>query len=181
MNWQIDPAHSEIQFSVRHMMISKVRGSFESFSGTVDLDEENPTNSQVEVQIQVDSINTRDAQRDGHLKSADFLNAEEYPLLTFKSNRVEKMSENTARLHGDLTIRGQSRGAVLDVTYNGQAKSPWGTYSAGFEAKTRINRKEWGLTWNQALETGGVLVGEDIDIAIELELVRQEEPEQVPA
>lgn len=175
MNWQIDAAHSEVQFSVRHMMISKVRGSFQQFSGTVDLDEANPAQTRVDVQIQTGSINTREEQRDAHLKSADFLDSERYPIIAFRSTGVEVTGEKSAKLVGDLTIRDQTREVVMDVTYNGQAKSPWGTYSAGFEAKTRINRKDWGLTWNQALETGGLLVGEEIDIAIELELVRQAE------
>ncbi len=177
MAWQIDNAHTHIQFSVRHMMISTVRGEFEQFSGSVALDETNPENSTVEIQIDAASINTRVEDRDNHLKSPDFLNAAEYPHLTFKSTRVERTGEDTARLHGDLTIRDVTRPVALDVKYLGQAKSPWGTLSAGFTGKTTINRKDWDLTWNQALETGGVLVGEDITIEIELELVKQAEGE----
>lgn len=177
MAWQIDSAHSEIQFSVRHMMISKVRGSFESFSGTVDFNEDNPTATSVYVTIDANSINTREDQRDDHLRSPDFLNAAEYPELIFESTRVEKTGENRGKLYGNLTIRDVTKPVVLDVEYAGQAKSPWGTFSAGFSAKTKINREEWGLTWNQALETGGVLVGKEIEISIELEIVKQPEEE----
>lgn len=173
MAWTIDPSHSEIQLSVRHMMISKVRGRFESFSGTVDFNEENPAASSVDVTIDAGTINTRDAQRDGHLKSADFLNVEEFPALSFKSKRVEVVGQNKGRIYGELTIRDISREVVLDAEYTGQAKSPWGTTSAGFSATTSFDRKEWGLGWNQALETGGILVGDKVDVSIELELVKQ--------
>jgi polyisoprenoid-binding protein YceI len=173
MAWTIDKSHSEIQLSVRHMMISKVRGRFESFSGTVDFNEENPAASAVDVTIDASTINTRDAQRDGHLKSADFLNVEEFPALSFKSKRVEVLGENKGRIYGDLTIRDISREVVLDAEYTGQAKSPWGTTSAGFSATTSFDRKDWGLGWNQALETGGILVGDKVDVSIELELVKQ--------
>lgn len=175
MTWQIDSAHSEINFTVRHMMISKVRGHFESFAGVVNFDEENPTNTTVDVTVDLNSINTKDAQRDGHLRSADFFDVENYPTMTFVSKRVEKTGENEGRLIGDLTIRGMTKEVVFDVAYAGQALSPWGTTSAGFAASGKINRKDWGLTWNQALETGGVLVGEDVQIAIELELVKEAE------
>jgi polyisoprenoid-binding protein YceI len=159
------------------MMISKVRGRFESFTGEINFDENNPENTTVYVEIDAASINTREEQRDGHLKSPDFLNAEQYPKLVFKSKRVEKSSDNTGKLIGDLTIRDVTREVVLDVEYAGMAKSPWGTVSAGFSATTTINREDWGLTWNQALETGGVLVGKEIKIEIELELVKQPEAE----
>jgi len=177
MSWQIDSAHSQISFTVRHMMISKVRGRFESFTGEINFDENNPENTTVYIEIDAASINTREEQRDGHLKSPDFLNAEQYPKLVFKSKRVEKSSDNTGKLIGDLTIRDVTREVVLDVEYAGIAKSPWGTISAGFSATTTINREDWGLTWNQALETGGVLVGKEIKIEIELELVKQPEAE----
>jgi len=173
MAWTIDPSHSEIQLSVRHMMISKVRGRFESFSGTVDFNEENPAASAVDVTIDASTINTRDPQRDGHLKSADFLNVEEYPVLRFKSDRVEIVGEKKGRIYGELTIRDVSREVVLDAEFTGTAKSPWGTTSAGFSATTSFDRKDWGLGWNQALETGGILVGDKVDVSIELELVKQ--------
>lgn len=174
MSWKIDPSHSEIQLSVRHMMVSKVRGHFGSFSGEVDFNEENPAASSVEVTIDAGSISTRDEARDGHLKSPDFLNVEEYPALRFKSNRVEVVNDKKGRIYGDLTIRDVSREVVLEAEYTGQAKSPWGTTSAGFSATTSFDRKDWGLGWNQALETGGILVGDKVDVSIELELVKQE-------
>jgi polyisoprenoid-binding protein YceI len=179
MSWQIDPAHSQIQFSVRHMMISNVRGRFENFTGAIEFDEKSSSHSQVEVQIETASINTREPKRDDHLKSPDFLNAEKYPHLSFKSKRIEKIDDSHARVIGDLTIRDVTKEVTLEVEYAGQAKSPWSTVSAGFSATAKINRKDWGLTWNQALETGGVLVGEEINVNIDLEIVKQ--AEAVPA
>jgi polyisoprenoid-binding protein YceI len=173
MSWNIDYGHSHIQFSVRHMMISKVRGEFGKFSGTVNLNEATPAASTVDIQIEAASINTRDGQRDGHLKSADFLNADVSPYLTFKSTSVQVVDDSHAKLTGDLTIRDVTKPVTLDVEYQGQAKSPWGTTSAGFTASTKINREDWGLTWNGVLETGGVLVGKDVTIDIEMELVKQ--------
>jgi polyisoprenoid-binding protein YceI len=175
MNWQIDNAHSEINFSVRHMMISNVRGRFESFTGAVDFDEQNPANTTVEVKIDANSINTRESKRDNHLRSQDFLYVEKYPYLTFRSTRVEITGKNRARLVGDLTVRDQTREVTLDVEYSGQAKSPWGTTSAGFSATGSLNRKDWNLNWNQALETGGVLVGDEIKFNVEIEIVKQPE------
>lgn len=177
MSWNIDRSHSQITFSVRHMMISNVHGRFEEFSGTVDFNEQDPALSTVSVEIDAASINTREPQRDTHLTSPDFLNAAEFPKLTFRSTRVELVGDAHARLHGDLTIRGLSRPVTLDVEYAGTAKSPWGTTSAGFSASTRINRKDWDLNWNVALETGGILVGDTININIELEIVKQPESE----
>ena len=173
MSWTIDASHSQVTFSVRHMMISNAQGRFENFTGTVDFNEENPAASSVSVEIAADSINTRDPQRDGHLKSPDFLNAAEFPTLTFKSTRVEKTDDNHGKIYGDLTIRGVTRPVVLDTEYAGSAKSPWGTTSAGFSATTKISRKEWDLNWNVALETGGFLVGDQVNINIELEIVKQ--------
>jgi polyisoprenoid-binding protein YceI len=177
MAWIIDTSHSQVQFTVRHMMISKVRGRFESFTGTVNFDEANPAASSVEVQIDASSINTNDEKRDSHLTSADFLDAANFPQITFVSKRVEVIDDSHGRIIGDLTIRGVTKEVVLETEYSGQAKSPWGTTSAGFSAETKINRKDWGLNWNVALETGGVLVGEEVLIQIEVEIVKQaEEP-----
>ena len=175
MSWIIDPAHSQITFTVRHMMISNVRGRFENFGGVVEFDEQKPERSKVEVKIEAASINTREPQRDGHLKSADFLYAEEYPYLYFKSKRIEKLDAAHGRIIGDLTIRSITKEVVLDVEYAGQAKSPWGAVSAGFSATTKISRKDWGLNWNQTLETGGWLVGDEIAVNLELEIIRQPE------
>lgn len=174
MAYQIDSAHSQIQFTVRHMMISKVRGHFQKFDGSVNLDEQNPARTTVDVRIDAASIDTRDEQRDTHLRSPDFLNAEQYPYITFKSTQVDVIDDHHARLTGDLTIRDITHPVIMQVEYNGSAKSPWGTTSYGFNGHTTINRKDWNLTWNVALETGGVLVGDDINIDIELELVKQE-------
>ncbi len=179
MTWQIDYSHSSINFTARHMMISKVRGRFESWEGSVKLNLENPAETAVTVTVDLSSVNTRDQQRDAHLVSPDFFNVAEHPTMTFQSTRVEKIDADTAKLIGDLTIRGITHEVVLDVEYAGEAKSPWGTTSAGFSASGSLNRKDWELNWNQALETGGVLVGEKINIEIELELVKQ--PENVPA
>jgi polyisoprenoid-binding protein YceI len=177
MSWQIDPAHTHIFFTGRHMMLTKVRGRFNEFDGIVNFDESKPENSRVDFDIEAASITTGDERRDNHLRSADFLDVENYPLIRFKSQRVEQVDEDGGRLIGDLTIRDVTRQVALDVYYGGQARTPWGTTSAGFSASATINRKDWGLTWNQALETGGVLVGEKINIEIELELVKQPEAE----
>jgi polyisoprenoid-binding protein YceI len=158
------------------MMISKVRGEFTDYDVTVNFDENNPTATTVDVAIKADSINTRDAQRDAHLKSPDFLNAEAYPVLTFKSKRVEQHSPTSGKLIGDLTIRDVTREVALDVEYSGVVKGPWGGSNAGFAAKTTINRKDWGLNWNVALEAGGWLVSEQVTIEIELELAQVAEP-----
>ena len=174
MPWQLDKAHSDIQFAVRHMMISTVRGRFEEFDGIFDVNEADPTQSKIEVVIQVASINTKEPQRDADLKSPNFLDVEKYPTLTFKSTRIEKIDDAQARMIGDLTIKDITKEVVLDVEYAGQAKSPWGTVSAGFTATTKIDRKDWGLTYNAVLETGGVLVGDEVKINIELELKKQE-------
>jgi len=179
MSWQLDKAHSSINFSVRHMMISTVRGRFEEFDGTFEVNESNPAQSKIDVEIQTASINTKEAQRDAHLRSPEFFDVEKYPAITFKSKRVQQVDRQHVRLIGDLTIKNVTKEVTLDVEYLGQAKSPWGTTNAGFTAQTKINRKDWGLTWNVALETGGVLVGEEITITIELELVKQPEPAPV--
>jgi polyisoprenoid-binding protein YceI len=179
MAWHIDPGHSEVQFSARHMMTSTVRGKFAQFSGTIEADEADPTAAQVEVRIDAASIDTGNEQRDAHLRSPDFLNAEQFPHVLFKSTRLELISADRGRLHGDLTIRDVTRPVVLDVEFAGTAKSPWGATSAGFSAQTKINRKDWGLNWNVALETGGWLVSEEIKITIDVELVQQ--PDQAEA
>jgi polyisoprenoid-binding protein YceI len=175
MAWQIDPSHTRASFSVRHMMITNVRGQFDKVTGTVDFNEADPALSTVDVKIETASFTTHDEKRDAHLRSADFLDVERFPYLTFKSTKAVKVDENTGKLTGDLTIRDITRPVTLDVEYNGQAKTPWGTTNAGFSATTKINRKDWNLNWNVALETGGVLVGDTITINIELEIVKQPE------
>lgn len=180
MAWTIDTAHSQVTFSVRHMMISNVHGRFEKFSGDVDFNEADPTKSSVNVQIETESINTKEPQRDGHLRSPDFFDVANFPLMTFKSTRVEKVDEQHGKIYGDLTIRGVTHEVVLNTEYSGQSKM-WGKTAAGFSASTRINRKNWGLNWNQMVESGGILVGEDVNINIELEIVKVEAPQAATA
>jgi polyisoprenoid-binding protein YceI len=179
MSWTIDFAHSHIQFSARHMMITNVRGEFEKFTGQVEFDENNIANSTATLEIDAASINTREEKRDAHLRSADFFNAEQYPVIRFVSKHVVLTDANQGRLVGDLTIRDVTKEVVLDVEYTGALKNPWGALSAGFSAQGKINRKDWGLNWNVALETGGVLVGDEIKLTIEVELIKV--PETVPA
>ena len=179
MSWQLDKSHTNVMFSVRHMMITKVRGSFEKLDGTVELDQAHPENTRVEVNIETASINTRDEKRDAHLRSPDFFNSEQFPLMSFKSTGVKILDENHAKLVGDLTIRDITREVSLDVDFNGMLKNPWGMTSAGFNAAAKINRKDWGLVWNVALETGGMLVSDEVEMSIELELIQV--PETVNA
>jgi polyisoprenoid-binding protein YceI len=171
--WNVDAAHSNAEFSVRHLMISTVKGRFADVSGKVVTDEANPANSQVDVTIGVASIDTREAQRDGHLKSADFFDAEKFPTITFRSSRIDGALNGAFKVAGDLTIRGVSREVVLDVTAEGRGKDPWGGERAGYSATAKIKRSDFGLTWNQLLETGGVAVGDEIKISIDVELVKQ--------
>ena len=181
MLWQIDPAHSHIQFGVRHLMISTVRGRFEKFSGTIAFDENDPSRGSVDIQIEAASINTNEPQRDGHLRSPDFFEVDKYPTLTFKSKRIEKIDDRRGRIIGDLTIKGITKEVVLEAEYAGTIKTPYGTTGAGASATAKISRKAWGLTWNMALEAGGVAVGDEIKIEIELELIKQEQPVPVAA
>jgi len=172
MTWQVDKSHTHINFLARHMMIAKVRGEFTDYDVNITFDENDLTATTVDVTIKADSVNTRDEKRDAHLMSPDFLNAAEYPVLTFKSKRVIQDGTNHGRLIGDLTIRDVTHEVTLDVDYAGALKTPWGTTSAGFSGKTTINRKDWGLNWNVALEAGGWLVSDQVTIEIELELAQ---------
>lgn len=177
MAWKIDNAHSRIMFAVRHMMISTVRGEFKRFSGTIQINEAELTKSSVSVQIEAASIDTNDPQRDAHLKSPDFLDVENSPYITFKSTRIEQVVNERGKIYGDLTVRGVTVEVALDTEFSGMAKSPWGQTSAGFEAETKFNRSDFGLEWNRALETGGVLVGEEVKVTIELEAIKEAEPQ----
>lgn len=179
MSWNIDNAHTIATFTAKHMMIATVHGQFKKIAGTVEFNEKEPAESSIDVQIEVASLDTQEEKRDAHLKSADFLEADKFPYITFKSTKVVVTGENTGRITGDLTIHGVTKPAVLEVEYNGTQKSPWGTTNAGFGATTKISRKDWGLTWNVALETGGWLVSDEIKISIEAEIVKQ--AEAVPA
>lgn len=172
--WEVDQSHSNVEFSVRHLMISSVKGRFGDVKGTIRVDDLDPTEAEVDVVIGVASIDTRQEQRDAHLRSPDFFDAEQFPNLTFRSTRIEgNPLKGDFAIIGDLAIRGVSREIKLDVTNEGATKDPWGNQRAGFSARTKIERKDFGLTWNQALETGGVVVGDEVKISIEIELVRQ--------
>lgn len=171
-NWKLDPTHSGVHFSVRHLMVSKVRGGFSGYTVDLAFDPKNPTAGKVDVSVDVSTIDTKEEKRDAHLKSADFFDVEKYPTMTFKSGKVEAKDAENFLVHGDLTIHGVTKPVVLDVEFTGEAKDPWGNSKAGFSAHTSINRKDFGLGWNQALETGGVLVGEKVEITIDLELVK---------
>jgi len=171
--WNIDPSHSAVAFSVRHMVVSKTRGRFTKWSGQLRFDEEDPEISSVEVTIDPASIDTADAQRDAHLRSADFLEVEKFPTASFRSTNVEEVDSGRYRVTGDLSVHGVTKSVILDVTYEGSGKDPWGGERAGFSGSTSIDRKDFGLRWNQALETGGVLVGDKVEITLEIEAVKQ--------
>lgn len=173
--WAVDPVHSSVEFAVKHMVIATVRGRFKKFDVDVDFDRDHPEQSSVNAEIEVASIDTREPDRDTHLRSSDFFEVEKYPTMTFKSKRIEPVGENRSRIIGDLTIRDVTREVALDAEFAGLAKDPWGKERAGFNAETAINRKDFGLHWNVALETGGWLVGDTIRIYVEAELVKQDE------
>jgi len=175
--WNLDPAHTSAEFSVRHMMITTVRGGFRNITGTLEFDPANPAAARVEAVIQTaEMTSTGLADRDNHLKSADFLDVANYPTITFKSTRVEPAGENRAKIYGDLTIRGVTRQVVIEAEYLGAVASPWGDQRAGFTGSTTINREDFGLTWNMALEAGGWLVGKEVKIALDVEAIKVTEP-----
>jgi polyisoprenoid-binding protein YceI len=169
--WKIDPAHSAIHFTVRHMMFAKVRGTFGSWDAELALDPDDIGRSELTVAIDAASIDTGAADRDTHLRSGDFLDVEQHPKLGFRSTGIERSSDTKLRLTGDLTIRGTTRPVVLEVERLGEGTDPWGGRRIGFSARGTVNRKDFGLVWNQALETGGVLVGDKIEIEIDVEAV----------
>jgi polyisoprenoid-binding protein YceI len=170
--WNIDPAHSGAEFKVKHMMISNVRGKFSGITGVLNRVEADHTQSTLEVSIDATTINTQDAQRDGHLKSADFLDVEKFPTMTFKSTHIEKKGEGFV-VTGDLTIHGVTKPVVLNVEEVSEpAKDPWGNTRIGLTATAKINRKDFGLTWNTTLEAGGVLVGEEVNITLDVQFIK---------
>lgn len=171
--WAIDPAHSEIGFKVKHMMFTNITGKFENYDATIVTDDDNFENATMEFSADINSINTRNNDRDTHLKSGDFFDAENYPKLTFKASSFTKKSDGDYELAGDLTMRGVTKFVQLDTEFSGMMKDPWGNTKAGLNISGKINRKDWGLNWNSALETGGVLVGEDVSLIIELQLIKQ--------
>lgn len=170
--WNFDLSHSSVSFHVRHLMVSKVHGRFQTWSGALTLDDQDVTKSHVEVTIDAASVDTKEEKRDAHLRSADFFDAEHFPQLTFKSTSVRKISDEELEVDGDLSIRGTTKPVTLKVESNGQIKDPWGGTRAGFSAKTSISRKEFGLNWNALLETGGVVVGDKIEITLEIEAIQ---------
>lgn len=173
MQYVVDAAHTLVEFSARHMMITNVKGSFSGVSGTVNFDQNNPSASDVDVSINVSSLSTQNEQRDGHLKSPDFFDAATYPTITFKSTSVEKTGDADYKVTGDLTIHGVTKSVVLESEFIGEGKDPYGNQKAGFSAKTSISRKEFGLSYNVALESGGVLVSDKISIQLEVQLLQQ--------
>jgi polyisoprenoid-binding protein YceI len=172
--WQIDPAHTLVEFAVRHMMVTTVKGRFAGISGTITSHETDPTRSSVQIEIDAGSVDTREAQRDAHLRSPDFFDVATYPTITFTSTRVVPVGDDRLKVYGDLTIRGVTREVVLEATYQGRSLTPFGTEVVGYSAETTINRTAFGLTWNAVLEAGGVAVADTVKIAIDLEAIRQE-------
>jgi polyisoprenoid-binding protein YceI len=171
--WTIDPDHSNVGFKVRHLMVSNVKGSFEKQTGTVDINDKDITKSKVEVTIDTNSINTNVQKRDEHLRSADFFDVAKFPTMTFVSKKVAKAGQDKLKVTGDLTLHGVTKEVVLDVeAISKESKDPWGNLRRGTTATTKINRKDFGLLWNKALETGGVAVGEEVFITLEIEMIK---------
>jgi polyisoprenoid-binding protein YceI len=173
VTWKIDPAHSSAEFKVKHMMISHVKGSFSGITGTLIEDPADPTRSTVDASVDIGTIATGDSQRDAHLKSADFFHHEEHPTMSFKSSKVEKKAEGEYSVTGELTIHGTTKSVTFAVEGpSAPGKDPWGNTRIGLSATTKINRKDFGLSWNAALETGGILVGEDVQISLEIQFIK---------
>jgi polyisoprenoid-binding protein YceI len=173
ITWRIDPAHSSAEFKVKHMMISNVKGSFSGLSGTLSEDATNPSQSAIEASVDVATVSTGDAQRDGHLKSADFFDVEKFPAMTFNSTKVEPKGKGEYEVTGDLTLHGVTKPVTFAVEGpSAPGKDPWGNTRIGLSATTKINRMDFGLAWNSALETGGVLVGEDVAITLEVQFIK---------
>ncbi|MDK1344090.1 YceI family protein [Streptomyces sp. 378] len=171
-DYTIDPAHSTIGFVARHAMVTNVKGGFQDFTGTLHLDGTDPSRSTASLDVVMDSISTGNADRDGHLKSADFFKTDEFPAMTFRSTQAEALGGDEYRITGDLTILGTTRPLTIDLEFNGAAKDPFGNERVGFEGKAEILRSEWGLTWNAALETGGVLVSDKIKLNFDISAIR---------
>ncbi len=170
-SYKIDPGHSEVGFTIRHM-VSNVRGRFNDFSGTVDMDPKAPQKGSVEFSVKTTSIDTGNADRDKHLRTADFFDVEKYPEITFKSDSVKPAGKNKYNVTGTLTMHGVSKKVTLPVTFMGEAKDPWGNTRAGFETSTKLDRKEYGIVWNKAIDNGGVLLGDDVNVSINLETIK---------
>ena len=171
--WTVDPAHSIVEFAVKHLVITTVKGRFRDFEGTIRIDESHPENSSVSASADVASIDTDTPDRDAHLRSDDFFNAERYPKITFQSTGVERVDDTHYKVHGDLTIRDVTKPVVLDVEFEGEVNDPWGHRRAAFTATTQISRNEFGVKWNQLIETGGAVVSDNVKITLNVEAVRQ--------
>jgi polyisoprenoid-binding protein YceI len=171
--WTIDPTHSEIGFKVKHMMFTNVSGEFTSYDATITTEDDDFTKSSIEFSADINSINTNNTDRDNHLKSADFFDAEKFPKLTFKSSSLTKVDDDNYELEGELSLHGVTKTVKLPAEVSGQLKDPWGNTKAGINVYGKLNRKDFGLNWNSALETGGVLVGEEVKLNIELQFVKQ--------
>lgn len=171
--YKIDTDHSDIMFKVKHLMISTVTGSFKRFDGVLEVNEKDLSDAEVWFEADVDSVDTKNEGRDGHLKSDDFFNAEQFPKLTFKSTEVEKISDNEYNLTGDLTIRDITKPVELKAEYNGSTKDPWGQERMGFEIAGKINRKDFGLKWSAVTEAGGLVVADDVKLALNVEMIKQ--------
>ncbi|AXI88924.1 YceI family protein [Actinospica acidiphila] len=172
-DYELDPAHTSIGFVARHAMVTNVKGHFAEFSGTLHLDGADPSSSTASIDVAMNSIDTGNADRDGHLKSADFFKIDEFPTMTFRSTKAEALGGDDYRITGDLTILGTTRPITIDLEFNGAAKDPFGNERVGFEGKTEILRSEWGLTWNAALETGGMLVSDKIKLVFDISAIRK--------
>jgi polyisoprenoid-binding protein YceI len=172
--WAIDAAHSSVDFSIRHMMIANVKGSFHNFSATVEADVTDLTSADIDFSVELSSIDTRNKDRDGHLLSADFFDVEKYPAMTFRSTEIQKINEGEYNVTGELSLHGFAKQETFTVTFEGQGKDPWGNEKVGFSAQGSINRADYGLTWNSALETGGVLVGDKVKINLQIEASKAE-------
>lgn len=171
--YKIDTAHSDIMFKVKHLMISTVTGVFKKFDATLDVNEADLANAKVWFEADVDSVDTKSEQRDQHLKSDDFFNAEKYPKMIFKSTGIEKVSDEEYTLHGDLTIRDVTKPVDLKVEYNGEVTDPWGQKRMGFEVNGKINRREYGLKWSAVTEAGGIVVADDVKLVMNIEMIKQ--------
>lgn len=171
--WTVDPTHSSIDFSVKHMMISKVKGTFKNFNADITADASDLTTATIDFRIDISSVDTRNEDRDGHLKSGDFFDTENHPHMTFKSTEITRKSADEYNVNGDLTLRGVTKPVTFTATFEGEGKDPWGNHKAGFTAEGKINRKDFGLTYNSTLETGGVLIGEEVKVNVELQAAKE--------
>jgi len=171
--WKIDASHSNIEFSVKHMMVTSTKGRFSGVTGTVVIPESGVADASVDVSIDADTVDTRDAKRDEHLRSNDFFGSGDHPQIVFRSTRIAANGGDEMKIHGDLTIKGTTKPVVLDAEFHGEGMNPWGMTVAGYSAATRINREDFGVTWNAALEAGGVLVSNEVKVNLDLELIKQ--------